>query len=318
MDFAIEIGEFTIGADCLLDGATGTELIEVEGDRPELEEHLWGLSAILDAPDEVRTVHRRYAEAGCDVLTTDTWGLPSGLLAVNTGLYGLVERAGRIDLAALASIRMAAAHRMARRFGEAAARLDVARVHVEQLRDPVLRAELDTREQAERTLLAVDRGSGLPPDVPGTTAAALINRSVLCMARDEWDEALEHLLRAEEVAQDAGDVGAQAHSTELQGVVLSRRNVAEAVRAWQLASATFAGIGDEHGEARCLQHLGAAAVTDPVAAGQLLRGTAEPVPVREAAREALRCLERAKALRTGQPDTGLVDHYLALARALAE
>ena len=63
----------------VLDGATGTELIEVAGDRPELEEHLWGLSAILDAPDDVRAVHRRYAQAGCDVVTTDTWGLPTAL-----------------------------------------------------------------------------------------------------------------------------------------------------------------------------------------------------------------------------------------------
>jgi len=37
----------------VLDGATGTELIEVAGDRPEREEHLWGLSAILDTPDDV-------------------------------------------------------------------------------------------------------------------------------------------------------------------------------------------------------------------------------------------------------------------------
>jgi S-methylmethionine-dependent homocysteine/selenocysteine methylase/SAM-dependent methyltransferase len=63
----------------VLDGATGTELIEVAGDRPELEEHLWGLSGILDAPDDVRAVHRRYAEAGCDVVTTDTWGLATAL-----------------------------------------------------------------------------------------------------------------------------------------------------------------------------------------------------------------------------------------------
>lgn len=244
--------------------------------------------------------------------------LPSGLLAVNTGLYDLVERAARTDLAALSAIRMATAHRMARRFGEAAAALDIARAHVEPLRDPVVRAELDDREQVARMLLALDRGSGLPAEVPGETAASLINRGVLCMARDEWDEALEHLLRAEEVAQDAGDVGAQAHSTELQGVVLSRKNLAEAVRAWQLARATFARIGEEHGEARCLQHLGAAAVTDTLAAGQLLRGTPEPVPEREAAREALRYLSRAKALRTGQPDTGLVDHYLELARRSAE
>ncbi len=244
--------------------------------------------------------------------------LPSGLLAVNTGLYGLVERAGRADLAALSAIRVATAHRMARRFGEAAAQLDIARAHAELLHDPVVRAELDAREQGERALLALDRGSGLPAEVPGETAASLINRAVLCMARDEWDEALDHLRRATEVAQDAGDVGAQAHCTELRGVVLSRKDPAEAVRAWQLARATFARIGEEHGEARCLQHLGAVAVTDPVAAGQLLRGVPEPVPAREAAREALRCLARAKALRTGQPDTDLVDHYLDRARRLAE
>ncbi len=63
----------------LLDGAIGTELIEVGGVRPEAEEHLWGLSAVLDAPDEVRAVHRRYVDIGVDVLTTDTWGLASAL-----------------------------------------------------------------------------------------------------------------------------------------------------------------------------------------------------------------------------------------------
>ena len=35
----------------ILDGATGTELIEVGGQRPELDEHLWGLTAILDSPE---------------------------------------------------------------------------------------------------------------------------------------------------------------------------------------------------------------------------------------------------------------------------
>ena len=37
----------------LLDGATGTELIGVSGQRPEVEEHLWGLTALLDSPDDV-------------------------------------------------------------------------------------------------------------------------------------------------------------------------------------------------------------------------------------------------------------------------
>src|SRR5262245_52424779 len=44
----------------ILDGATGTELIGVSGTRPEVEEHLWGLTALLDSPDDVLAVHRRY------------------------------------------------------------------------------------------------------------------------------------------------------------------------------------------------------------------------------------------------------------------
>jgi S-methylmethionine-dependent homocysteine/selenocysteine methylase/SAM-dependent methyltransferase len=63
----------------LLDGATGTELIDVAGKRPELDEHLWRVGAILDRPDDVRAVHRRYAEVGCDVISTNTWGLPTAL-----------------------------------------------------------------------------------------------------------------------------------------------------------------------------------------------------------------------------------------------
>ena len=63
----------------ILDGATGTELIEVGGQRPEVEEHLWGVTAILDSPADVEAVHRRYVDAGCDVISTNTWGLPTAL-----------------------------------------------------------------------------------------------------------------------------------------------------------------------------------------------------------------------------------------------
>jgi S-methylmethionine-dependent homocysteine/selenocysteine methylase/SAM-dependent methyltransferase len=65
----------------LLDGATGTELIAVHGERPEADEQLWGLTAILNAAAQVKAVHRRYAEAGCDVVCTNTWGLPTALRA---------------------------------------------------------------------------------------------------------------------------------------------------------------------------------------------------------------------------------------------
>jgi len=63
----------------ILDGATGTELIDVGGERPEAEEHLWGITAILESPSKVKAVHRRYVDAGCDVICTNTWGLPTAL-----------------------------------------------------------------------------------------------------------------------------------------------------------------------------------------------------------------------------------------------
>ncbi len=63
----------------ILDGANGTELIKVRGVRPEVEEHVWGLTALLDAPDDVARVHRSYIDVGCDVVCTNTWGLPTAL-----------------------------------------------------------------------------------------------------------------------------------------------------------------------------------------------------------------------------------------------
>src|ERR1700743_2647712 len=63
----------------ILDGANGTELIKVRGGPPEVEEQVWGLTALLDAPDDVARVHRSYIDVGCDVVCTNTWGLPTAL-----------------------------------------------------------------------------------------------------------------------------------------------------------------------------------------------------------------------------------------------
>ena len=247
----------------------------------------------------------------------------SGLFAVSSGLHKLVERVGRHDLAALTAIRMAVADRMARRFGAAAANLDVARTHIDQVSDPRVRVELDTRERVERTLLPLDRADRAALDAAPDLLSELttrsptvyINRAALCLARDELNGARDHLRRAEELAQELGDHGSRAHSIELRGVALSKVDLIEAIRLWQVARATFAGIGEDQGEARCLQHLGSAAVMDRCAAGQLLRGSPEPLSEREAAEIALSHLERAKALRVGQPNTELLDHYLGLARS---
>jgi homocysteine S-methyltransferase len=63
----------------LLDGAIGTELIEVSGVPPERDEHLWGLQTLADNPRAVTDVHRRYVDAGCDVISTGTWGLATAI-----------------------------------------------------------------------------------------------------------------------------------------------------------------------------------------------------------------------------------------------
>jgi S-methylmethionine-dependent homocysteine/selenocysteine methylase len=56
----------------ILDGANGTELIKVRGGPAEVEEHVWGLTALLDAPEDVARVHRSYIDVGCDVVCTNT------------------------------------------------------------------------------------------------------------------------------------------------------------------------------------------------------------------------------------------------------
>src|SRR5215204_4048106 len=62
----------------VLDGGTATEL-HGAGDRPGDDEGLWGTRALVDSPEQVVDVHRRYAQIGCDVISTNTWGLPSAL-----------------------------------------------------------------------------------------------------------------------------------------------------------------------------------------------------------------------------------------------
>jgi S-methylmethionine-dependent homocysteine/selenocysteine methylase/SAM-dependent methyltransferase len=63
----------------ILDGGTATELREPAGEHPELEDRLWGTGALVRSPEDVLRVHRRYVDVGCDVISTDTWGLPTAL-----------------------------------------------------------------------------------------------------------------------------------------------------------------------------------------------------------------------------------------------
>ena len=59
----------------ILDGGIGTEVASATSTPDDLDERGWATRALLEAPDAVRGVHRAYLDAGCDVISTNTWGL---------------------------------------------------------------------------------------------------------------------------------------------------------------------------------------------------------------------------------------------------
>ena len=67
------------GQPVVLDGAIGTELPRIGASRSRAsDERLWGTRSLIDDPDPVLDVHRRYVATGCDVISTNTWGLRVG------------------------------------------------------------------------------------------------------------------------------------------------------------------------------------------------------------------------------------------------
>jgi S-methylmethionine-dependent homocysteine/selenocysteine methylase/SAM-dependent methyltransferase len=60
-----------------LDGGIGTEIAQRAGAPDELEESAWATRASLTEPEIVTEVHRAYLASGCNVITTNTWGLAS-------------------------------------------------------------------------------------------------------------------------------------------------------------------------------------------------------------------------------------------------
>jgi S-methylmethionine-dependent homocysteine/selenocysteine methylase/SAM-dependent methyltransferase len=157
----------------LLDGATGSELIDVVGTRPELDEQLWGVTAILDAPDRVETLHRRYAELGCDVVTTDTWGLAT---AVREGGVRLQDEGGPVHWMDVARRGV----RVARAACAAAGREDEVAVAFS------LNGDVDTPDGAETIRLLARAFDADPPD--------LILLETLSLVRTSTYQTVESLL----------------------------------------------------------------------------------------------------------------------------
>ncbi len=148
----------------VLDGANGTELIQVGGQRPEVEEHLWGLTAILESPDDVRGVHRRYAEVGCDVISTNTWGLPTALRAGGEKLWASLGPVHWMDVARKAV-------RLAREAAHEAGRADEVAVAFS------INGDVDTPDGRETIRLLARAFEEDPPDLVLLETLSLVRSS---------------------------------------------------------------------------------------------------------------------------------------------
>jgi hypothetical protein len=262
-----------------------------------------------------------------------------GLRQTSERLRTLALRADRADLSQLAMIRLAAAWRMVGRLDEA----ELALVKADRSAPAAgpTSAALQTRLHNERALVHHARAKRLldgadrmaaadaldnadrklrqawatvpRADVEGAVCV-LINMAAVCLGQDRPLRAQTHLDQAETMARTGGDLSGEAQVIELQGVVAARRRrFRQAVRLWQRANGRYAQLGEEQGQARCLQHLGSVALVMPRVAGLLHIGRAVRLSAEDCARVALPLLQASKRLRAGQPDTELVDGYLRLA-----
>ncbi len=60
----------------ILDGGMATELERTGADGYRVsDQNLWGTWALYNSPSSVLEVHKGYLSAGCDIISTDTWGI---------------------------------------------------------------------------------------------------------------------------------------------------------------------------------------------------------------------------------------------------
>jgi S-methylmethionine-dependent homocysteine/selenocysteine methylase len=83
------------GQATVMDGGIGSELQAmgyppVEGDQPqEGVNFTWGSMALYDAPEIVKAMHRRYVDAGADILLTDTFLFHRCVVLEEDGVFGV-------------------------------------------------------------------------------------------------------------------------------------------------------------------------------------------------------------------------------------
>ncbi len=133
----------------ILDGGVATQLPHRHGQD---DERLWGIEALASSPGEVRDVHRSYVDAGADVISANTWALPT-----------LVGGDGYLDVSRGEPMHwMEVARRGVRLAREAALAADGRRACAVAL---TLNGDLDSGDRREAVTLLMRALSDDPPDL---------------------------------------------------------------------------------------------------------------------------------------------------------
>ncbi|WP_067537217.1 hypothetical protein [Nocardia crassostreae] len=145
-------------------------------------------------------------------------------------------------------------------------------------------------------------------DVKGEVCA-LVNLAIVHIHQGRYDAAGDRLELAEALTCNGIDPAGRAHACETMGVLMwAKREQEGATRCWQSALRDYRTLRDAPGIARCLQHLGSAAVAAPCRIGGLLLTGDDRLTTTEVLRQATGWLAEATRLGT---DTDLARAYRA-------
>ncbi|QIS04703.1 hypothetical protein F5X71_22360 [Nocardia brasiliensis] len=150
----------------------------------------------------------------------------------------------------------------------------------------------------------------LPREDVAGEVCALINLAVAHLWQGRLDAAKDRLDLADALTRTGRDPDGRAHVHETMGLVWwVRGDAAKALHRWQQALGEYRVMADDHGIARCLQHLGSALLEDPGHAETLLGPGLSRL---EVTRQVTGWLATARRLHR---DLRYAEHYAAQAEA---
>ncbi|MEV0339018.1 hypothetical protein AB0H49_08315 [Nocardia sp. NPDC050713] len=146
-------------------------------------------------------------------------------------------------------------------------------------------------------------------DIPGEVCT-LVNLGIVLLCQGRLDDAQDRLELAEALTRQGRDPDGRAHMHEILGHVWwARGEAVRALRCWRLSLTAYRALCDDHGIARCLQHLAAAVIADPCCVDDVL-GPDPCRPPGHAIEQATGWLAEAQSL---YPAARTANHYRARA-----